>query len=116
MLPATASPQASIVGSVKDPAGAPLAGVSVEASSSALIEKSRTAFTDSDGRYRIENLRPGFYDVRFALDGWRPTERGGIELSGGMTATVDATFVLSVNEAVSVTSEPTLNRCLQRES
>jgi hypothetical protein len=108
MLPATAWSQASIVGSVKDPAGAPLAGVSVGVSSAALIEKSRTTVTDNDGRYRIDNLRPGSYVVRFVLDGWSPTGRDGIELSGGMTATVDATFVLSLNEAVSVTTEPTL--------
>jgi len=108
MLSGTTWAQVAIVGSVKDPSGEPLAGVAIEASSPALIEKSRTAVTDNDGRYRIDNLRPGLYDVRFWLNGWRPTERDGIELSGGMTTTVDATFVLAVNEAVSVASEPTL--------
>ena len=108
MLPAAARAQAAIVGSVKDPSGAPLSGVAIEASSAALIERARTAITDNDGRYRIENLRPGLYDVRFSLDGWRPTERDDIELFGAMTATVDATFALAVNEAVSVTSEPTV--------
>ena len=35
-------------------------------------------------------------------------ERRDVELTGAMTATVDATFVLAVSEAVSVASEPTL--------
>jgi len=48
------------------------------------------------------------YVVRFALDGWSPTETSGIDLTGASTLTVDATFVLSLSQSVSVTSEPTL--------
>ena len=107
-LPAIAWAQAAIVGSVTDPTGAPLSGVAIEAQSPALIERSRVDVTDNDGRYRIDNLRPGSYLVRFVLEGWRPIERRDVELTGAMTATVDATFVLAVSEAVSVASEPTL--------
>jgi hypothetical protein len=46
-----------------------LPGVTVEATSPALIEKVRTAVTDGTGQYRIENLRPGTYSVTFALSG-----------------------------------------------
>jgi protocatechuate 3,4-dioxygenase beta subunit len=35
-----------------------LPGVTVEASSPVLIEKVRTATTDSSGNYRIESLQP----------------------------------------------------------
>ena len=107
-VPAVASAQAAIAGSVKDPSGAPLPAVIVEASSPALIEGTRSTHTDVDGRYRIENLRPGTYVVRFALDGWSGTERENIELSGALTTTVDATFALTVAQSVSVTSGPTL--------
>jgi hypothetical protein len=46
-----------------------LPGVSVEAASPALIEKVRTAITNSEGLYRIVDLRPGIYDVTFSLAG-----------------------------------------------
>ena len=46
---------------VKDTSGAVLPGVTVEASSDALIEKTRTAVTDSAGNYRIVDLPPGTY-------------------------------------------------------
>jgi hypothetical protein len=49
-LPAAALAQASIAGSVRDPSGAILPGVTVEASSAALIEKSRSAVTDGAGQ------------------------------------------------------------------
>ena len=88
VAPATASAQAAIAGSVKDPQGAPMAGVTVEASSPSLIERRRTAVTDMTGRYRIEDLRPGRYAVRFTLKGWTPVERTGVELTGTLTATV----------------------------
>ena len=57
--------QASITGTVKDPTGAVLPGVTVEAASDALIERERTATTDSTGQYRIVDLRPGSYVVTF---------------------------------------------------
>src|SRR5689334_20221114 len=107
-IPVVASAQATIAGSVKDPSGNPLPGVAVEVGSAVLIEGTRNTHTDIDGRYRIENLRPGTYVVRFALDGWSPTERSDIELSGAVTTTVDATFALALQQSVSVTSEPTL--------
>src|SRR5207253_607071 len=47
---------ASITGVVKDTSGAVLPGVTVEASSPALIEKTRTVVTDGTGQYRIVSL------------------------------------------------------------
>ena len=55
LWPALASAQTSAHrGSVKDASGAVLPGVTVEASSPALIEKARSAVTDSAGQYRID--------------------------------------------------------------
>ena len=93
-VPARAMAQPAMAGSVKDPSGAAVPAVLVEASSTALIEKSRTTVTDAAGRYRIENLRPGIYTVRFTLEGWRPYQQEGIELSGSLTATVDAELTI----------------------
>src|SRR5262249_54574549 len=58
-----------IAGVVKDPTGGVLPGVTVEAASPALIERVRTAITDSEGQYRVVDLRPGTYRVTFSLAG-----------------------------------------------
>src|SRR5687767_14251380 len=89
-IPPAAFGQAAIVGSVTDPSGAALPGVTVEAVSPALIEKTRKTITDADGRYRLENLRPGSYGVEFTLPGWKTHRLEGVELTGSFTATVDA--------------------------
>src|SRR5207342_1092734 len=89
-VPAVATAQASIVGVVKDASGAVLPGVIVEASSPALIEKSRTILTNSAGQYAIENLRPGTYVVTFTLSGFSVVKRPDIELTGSFAATINA--------------------------
>src|SRR4051794_203376 len=73
----------SIAGEVKDTTGAALPGVSVEASSPALIEKVRTVVTDNSGHYKIVDLRPGTYTVTFMLTGFSTVKREGIELTSG---------------------------------
>jgi len=50
-LPAVAFAQSSIAGSVKDDTGAVLPGMTVEASSPALIEKSRCVVGDASGQF-----------------------------------------------------------------
>lgn len=102
-MPVSAFAQASIAGVVTDPTGDVLPGVRVEASSPALIEKSRTAVTDRSGRYRIEDLRPGIYSLHFTLNGWAPRQRDGIELAGSFSASVDIQLSpAAVTETVTV--------------
>src|SRR5262245_55041024 len=94
----------SIAGVVKDTTGAVLPGVTVEASSPALIEKVRTAVTDASGNYKIVDLRPGVYSVTFTLTGFNTYKREGIELSAGFTAPANAEMkVGSLTETVTVT-------------
>src|SRR5690242_15059540 len=90
LVPRPAQAQAAIAGVVKDTSGAVLPGVTVEAASPALIEKARTAVTDTTGQYRIIDLRAGTYTVTFALNGFTTLKRDGIELTGAFTATVNA--------------------------
>ena len=113
LLPSLARAQAvtgaSIAGTVKDASGAVLPGVSVEASSPALIEKVRSVTTDSSGQYKIENLRPGMYAVTFTLSGFSTVRREGIELSGTFVATVNVDLAVgNVSETITVTSESPL--------
>jgi hypothetical protein len=94
----------SIAGVVRDTTGALLPGVTVEASSPALIEKVRTAVTDAEGNYKIIDLRPGTYSVTFTLPGFSTFKREGIELTTGFTATANADMkVGALEETVTVT-------------
>ena len=98
--------QASVTGTIRDTSGAVLPGVTVEASSSALIEKVRTAVTDGTGQYRITDLPPGTYRISFALQGFATAQRDGIELSGSFTATVSVEMrVGGVEETITITGE-----------
>jgi hypothetical protein len=90
---ATASAQ-SIAGIAKDSNGGVLPGVVVEATSPALIEKSRSVVTDGEGQYKIVDLRPGLYSVSFTLPGFQTVKRQGIELTAGFTAGVNAEMPL----------------------
>src|SRR5437870_2086682 len=91
LIPASALAQnTGIAGLVKDPSGAVIPGVTVEAASPALIEKVRTVTTNAQGLYSIVDLRPGTYTVTFTLPGFTTVKREGIELTGSFTATVNA--------------------------
>src|SRR5689334_8679197 len=105
----TASAQSAIAGVVHDSSGAVLPGVTVEASSPALIEGSRSVVTDGTGGYRIENLRPGVYTVTFTLTGFRTVKREGINLPTSFTAQVNADLALGqLEESITVTGESPL--------
>jgi hypothetical protein len=104
--PATVFAQAQITGVVRDASGAVLPGVTVEAASDVLIEKVRTATTDSSGQYRVIDLRPGTYTVTFTLPGFSTVKREGIELSGTFVATVNQELrVGGLAETITVTGE-----------
>src|ERR1044072_2758783 len=90
LVPAVAWAQATITGTARDTSGAVLPGVTVEATSPALIERVRTVVTDGTGQYRIVDLRPGTYVVSFSLPGFSTVKREGIELSGAFVATINA--------------------------
>src|SRR5215475_3688230 len=103
-VPTSARAQSRITGVVKDATGAVLPGVSVEASSPALIEKTRTVVTDGQGAYDIVDLRPGRYSVTFTLSGFATIKRDGIDLPASFSATVNAEMrVGQVEETLTVT-------------
>lgn len=106
LVPRAVHAQASIAGVVKDTSGAVLPGVTVEAASPALIEKTRSVVTDSTGQYNIVDLRPGVYAMTFTLTGFNTVRRDGVELSGSFVASVNAELkVGAVEETITVTSE-----------
>ena len=107
--PAAAHAQASLTGVVRDTSGAVLPGVTVEASSPALIEKIRAVVSDGTGRYRIEELRPGTYALSFTLPGFATVRREGIELTGSFVATINVDLrVGALDETITVTGDSPL--------
>jgi len=90
IAPSAARAQSTIAGVVKDPSGAVMPGVIVEAASPSLIEKVRSVATDERGAYQIVDLRPGVYDVTFTLQGFATVKRQALELPSNFTATVNA--------------------------
>jgi Carboxypeptidase regulatory-like domain len=105
LLPMSVSAQ-TISGTVTDASGAVLPGVTVEASSPALIEQTRAVVTNDVGRFSIVNLRPGTYAVTFTLGGFRSVRREGIVMTSDFTATVNAELnVGGVEEVVTVAAE-----------
>ena len=106
LAPAAASAQSAFSGIVRDTSGAVLPGVTVEATSPVLIEKTRAAVTDGEGRYSIVDLRPGTYLVVFTLTGFNTLRREGLELPANFTMTINADLrVGSLEESITVTGD-----------
>jgi hypothetical protein len=96
----------SIGGAVRDTSGGVLPGVTVEASSPALIERVRSATTDDKGQYLIVDLRPGVYTVTFTLGGFSTLKREALELSTGVTLPVNAELrVGALSETITVSGQ-----------
>jgi outer membrane receptor protein involved in Fe transport len=93
-----------IDGTVMDPEGKALPGVTVEAKSSSLLG-TRTTVTDESGRFRLPALSPGTYTVTASLSGFATAQRDTVKVSLGGTATISLTMKLSTTEQVVVTGE-----------
>jgi hypothetical protein len=104
LLPAAALAQeGQIAGTARDTSGAVMPGVTVEVTSPALIEKVRSAVTDSNGQYRLTNLPVGAYAVTFTLPGFTVQKFENIALTSGFTAPINATMAVGgVTETVVV--------------
>ena len=123
-IPAAASARGTVLsGRVTDPAGNPLADVSV-----GVTEVRRGAMTDADGRYTIPALPAGVYRISFQRLGYAPLVRrlavstsratldatlaeSAVELPGTqVTATVSATTPLTSPQPISVLGGEALRR------
>src|SRR5262245_9671637 len=106
VLSGTAYAQSALAGVVKDSSGAVLPGVTVEAASPVLLEKTRTAVTDGTGQYRLPDLPPGIYDVTFTLTGFSTVKREAVEVTGAGVVSINADLrVGTVAETITVTGE-----------
>ena len=108
-LPLSAYAQSAFSGVVRDPSGAVLPGVTIEASSPVLIEKVRNVITDEQGRYTIVDLRPGTYKMTFTLTGFSTVVRDAVELPGNTTVPINVELkVGSLEESVTVSGQSPL--------
>ena len=104
LLPAIASAQATLTGTVKDSSGSVLPGVTVELTAPA--QQPRSVVTDSNGVYRIIELSPGTYTVTYSLPGFTTVRREGVQLGGTQVLTIPIDLkVGALQETVTVTGE-----------
>lgn len=95
----------SLRGAVTDESGAVLPGVTVTATSSALLSPA-VSVSDSAGSYRLLNLPPGDYALEASLSGFATFRQEGIVLRAGVNFGVDVVMTISsVQETVTVTAE-----------
>ena len=94
-----------INGTVTDNTGAVLPGVTVTATSPALIQP-QVQVSGSAGDFRFIALPPGTYDITFELAGFQATKREGVRVVINQTLTVDQQMqVATLQETVTVTGE-----------
>src|SRR5436309_2115191 len=99
---------ATVLGVVRDQTGAALPGAAVTAKSAA-TGATRSAITDTDGRYRIAALDPGEYEVRVELASFRTVVRPRVLLTVGGTTEADVEMSLGpIAEQVTVATDPPL--------
>jgi hypothetical protein len=94
-----------INGTVTDNTGAVLPGVTVTATSPALIQP-QVQVTGEHGDFRFLALPPGVYEVAFELTGFQSVKREGIRVVINQTLTVDQQLQLAtLQETVTVRGE-----------
>jgi len=88
---ASVASAATITGTIKAPDGAPFRGAFVEARN-AKTRVTIMVLSDSEGRYRVENLPAGNYQVLAKAIGYQSDPRTGIFLAARQNASFDWTL------------------------
>jgi len=94
LIYAQAGQTGAINGVVRTPEGDPLPGVTVILESPALFIPSLDSVTNENGRYCFLSLSPGVYELTYARPGVKKIIRKGIQVSAGITVTVDIDMTL----------------------
>src|SRR5262245_52434765 len=79
---------AGIEGKVTDPKGAAIPGATVTITNQT-TKQTFTAVTDAQGRYRIESLPGGVYDLNVSAKGFRETHQVNIKLEDDAVKAID---------------------------
>src|SRR5215475_4622018 len=86
-----------INGTVKDPNGAVVAGAKVTVRNEAAGD-TRDAVTDNQGRFKVEGLAAGSYQITISRDGFKTAERA-VTVESGKTATVETKLEIAETRA-----------------
>ena len=89
----------------------PLEDVAISASSPA-AQGEQLVVTDAAGGFRIPNLPPGSYALRFEREGYHPYTLGEVQLRSGVTLRTDVELLpqtLSAEEVTVVAAQPTVD-------
>src|SRR5260370_13408372 len=95
---------ATLKGVVMDPQGAGISGETVSATNSK-TGISRSAQTESQGRYQIPALPPGAYQISFEKQGFAKEVVKNIELTVGQSAVYDVHLKPGVSETIEETGK-----------
>src|SRR5215213_224779 len=90
---------------------APLEGVVVTVTSP-VLQGGEIAATDATGFYRVSNLPPGIYGLRFDREGYLPGGRDGIAMRADVTLRVNAAILpeaARAEELVVIQEAPTID-------
>ncbi|HKW00252.1 MAG TPA: carboxypeptidase regulatory-like domain-containing protein [Vicinamibacterales bacterium] len=102
----TAGPGA-IAGTVRDPSGGALPGVTVRAVGAG---NAFVAVTNSAGRFELPSVSPGTYEITYTLAGFKVARRTNVLITGGFQAVVDQAMEIGqVFEEMTVTGAAPVN-------
>jgi len=104
-LMAQSAGTSSLSGTITDPYGAAIPGVSVTLTSNDTAQ-TRSATTGADGQYKFTLLPPGSYKVRFSASGFKTSEVGSVVLNVTETPTLDRSLEVGA-QSEQVTVEAT---------
>ncbi len=96
----------TLSGTVRDPQGAVLPGVTITVSGAALIGGARSGTTGAAGAYQVSGLPPGSYTVTYELTGFTPVKRESVVVQVAQTVRLDIDMsVGALQETVTVSGE-----------
>jgi hypothetical protein len=105
---AQSSPTGTLTGTILDPSGGVLPGVTVTAKNEQ-TGLTQTTISGGEGDWRIPALPTGTYEVTFELDGFKKISRGGVTVRAAGLHTIPVTLeVGAVTEVIQVTADAAL--------
>ncbi|MBK6424475.1 MAG: von Willebrand factor type A domain-containing protein [Gemmatimonadetes bacterium] len=104
-------PMGTVAGTVVDGAGDPIPGAQVQ-----LDPGARGAVADPAGRYRIDSVAPGTYDLRACFVGYRPMLVRGLRVAADSATIQDVTLEQSPIELQEITVVSAMNALIPRDA
>ena len=111
-LPAPPSPTGAIAGFVRDLVCSPILGTMIEVSGPALNGQVRAVYVYENGGYAVWALPSGTYAVTFRSPGFTSFRHESVEVTMGLTTTVNAELEIGISERlITVSGEIVAGRC-----